>query len=126
MGEMGTTEQEVAAETALRKWSSKVRGVMDGEMYNVTFYQEWTEWLARLFRRGHFNWYNFHLVEVSFEDEVCTANRELVIFLLGFGLRVQWATGRTTPMMEEIKQRAIDMKMHPEAALDLKDVIGDE
>lgn len=73
----------------------------------LEFSEEWSEW----FRPG-MNWRNFTLVQVYYEDEGYLGNRELLLRLLGLGVRVvhiydRGAVGRTKILdaLEEMKAR---------------------
>lgn len=45
--------------------------------------EEWSEW----FRPG-MNWRNFTLIQVYYEDECYLGNRELLLRILGLGVRI--------------------------------------
>lgn len=92
--------------------------VEEGLMFWFT--QEWTDW----FRSG-LNWRNFHLIEISYEDEVYMGQRELVVFLLGLGVTFKWCYETKSKGLQMVKDRVADIRMHPEAAVRLEDVLRD-
>lgn len=52
-------------------------------MFELT--EEWSEWFSP---RGFLNWVNFTLIQVYYEDERCMGTREVVLRLLGLGVRI--------------------------------------
>lgn len=71
--------------------------------------EEWSEW----FKPG-MNWRNFTLIQVYYEDECHLGNRELVIRLLGVGVRIvhvydKGAEGRVivTERLDELREKSV-------------------
>lgn len=51
----------------------------------IQFSEEWSEWFC-----GEYNWRNFTLIQIYYEDECHLGNRELVLRLLGVGVRIMY------------------------------------
>ncbi len=73
--------------------------------------EEWSEWF-----RPNMNWRNFTLIQVYYEDECHLGNRELVVRLLGFGMRIvhvydEDAEGRTI-----INERLLGIRANADSA----------
>lgn len=71
-----------------------------GERLQVVLSEDWTEWF-----QSHWNWKDFTLVKVAYEDEVCMGSRELDLALLGFGVWIQWIYNREAPTRVECIRR---------------------
>lgn len=67
------------------------------------FRQDWTEWFS-----GGYNWKEFTLIHVYYEDEVCMGTRELLLALLGLTLRITYLYDDKTGMRTKIQQRLDD------------------
>lgn len=70
----------------------------------IEFLQDYAEWLTV----GRYNWRNFDVIGVRFEDEACLGNCELHLALFGLHLRISWFYDRDTPMRKEIERRLDD------------------
>lgn len=93
---------------------SGVRPILQ-RSWSCYFTQEWTEW----FRKG-FNWRNFHLIEISYEDECHMGQREVRVFLLGFGCTIQWCYDEAAHGLALVQDRMAEIMTHPEAAIPLE------
>jgi hypothetical protein len=85
--------------------------------WSFHFRQEWTEWHTE-----GWNWRNFHLIELSYEDTSHMGQREIRLFLLGIGLFVQWCYDETAEGLMIIRERMADIEAHPERCIPWEDV----
>lgn len=84
------------------KW---IDGRLDfGDKWYIQPWTEWKEWL----NPRRYNWQNFTLVQAEFENDACMGQRSIELGLLGFRLRIQWATGVETENMREVRARLDD------------------
>lgn len=88
------------------------------EGFSCWLTQEWTEW----FGKG-FNWRSFHFIEISYEDECCMGQRELVVFLLGIGITLKWCYDVESPGLQMVKDRMAEIRVHPDAARPLAEYL---
>lgn len=65
------------------------RGVFEFGNWMLDFSEEWSEWFS-----GTWNWRNFTLIKIYYEDECHLGNRELELCLLGLGLRIVYLYDR--------------------------------
>ena len=79
--------------------------------------QEWTEWLT-----DGWNWRNFHFIELSYEDTMNVGQREIRLFLLGFGIFLQWCYDETAEGLMMIRERLADIEAHPEKCIPWEEV----
>jgi hypothetical protein len=70
----------------------------------IDYGQEWSEWFQE-----HWNWKNFTLIKVYYEDEICMGNRELTLALLGFWVRIQYLYDRGAKTRVEIEARVSEL-----------------
>lgn len=84
----------------------------------IWFTEEWSEW----FRKG-FNWRNFHLIEVSYEDACHMGQREIVLFLFGLGLHIQWCYREEAEGLAILQERMAEIEVHPETAIPLAEAL---
>jgi hypothetical protein len=73
--------------------------------FSAVAWQQWTEWFTR-----ECNWYNFSLIEISFEDDVACGGYELQLSLIGLCVRLGYYP-RIGPQL----QIALDRKAEIEA-----------
>lgn len=95
----------------------EVRPIVERGVF-VGFTQEWTEWFS-----GRQHWCNFHLIELSYEDEICMGQREIVFFVLGFGLTVQWCYNAEADGLRLVEERMNEIRVHRDAAVPLEDIL---
>jgi len=86
---------------------------------NIQWLQDWSEW----FQKGY-NWRNFHLIVMEYEDEVALGNREIVMYLLGFGFRIYWHYADTA-LHRRIKKDMEDLRAGKLEGRPLEDIIDE-
>ncbi len=86
--------------------------------WTLWFNEEWTEW----FRKG-FNWRNFHLIELSYEDACHMGQREIVVFVLGFGIHLQWCYREQAEGLAILQERMAEIEAHPETVIPLQTML---
>lgn len=59
------------------------KGVFEFGNWMLDFSEEWSEWFS-----GEWNWRNFTLIQIYYEDECHLGNHEVVLRLLGVGVRI--------------------------------------
>jgi hypothetical protein len=102
-----------------------VRGKM-GEFYlwtgksgYVQGWQEWREWFS-----GHYNWQNFTLIEIAYENGGHMGNREIMLGLLGFRMRILWTSDHEAEGRQLVLERMAEIKAHPECAVELDEILN--
>lgn len=75
------------------------RGIFEFGNWMLDFSEEWSEWFS-----GRWNWVNFTLIKIYYEDEICMGQRELELRLLGVGVRIVHLYNRETPMRSDVKK----------------------
>lgn len=76
--------------------------------WSVDFYQQWTQFFGRC------NWYEFEIVQLSFELSPYKNSREFSIFLFGFGVVVTFCH-EEPPFVAEVEEiRAAFAKKDPQ------------
>ena len=103
-----------------------VRGKPMGEFYiwmgkngYVQGWQEWREWFT-----GDYNWQNFTFVEASFENGGHMGNREIMLSLLGFRMRILWTSDHDAEGRQIVEERMAEILAHPECAVELDEILN--
>lgn len=76
------------------------RGIFEFGNWMFDFSEEWSEWFS-----GRWNWVNFTLIKIYYEDEICMGNRELELRLLGLGVRIVHLYNRAAPERQLVAER---------------------
>jgi hypothetical protein len=100
--------------------------------FHLELNQDWSEWFT-----GSFNWRNFCLINLAYEDEAMIGNREITAGLFGFTLRLTWVYNDQAATRVIIEKRLDDfmndvavksIAIHPAALAELlaKAAVGKE
>ena len=87
--------------------------------FSLDIEEEWTEWLTI----GGYNWRNFTFIEAAFEDENHLGSAEIRLALMGLTMRLSWVYNHEAPGRLILKERLADIKAHPEAMQELREII---
>lgn len=68
--------------------------------FNLTWQNDWPEWMP--WNKGQFNWRNFRLAYLHFEDDGLTAGWDIDVILFGVGFSLRY----TDQMMFETTEVA--------------------
>lgn len=79
--------------------------------FSVEVWQQWSEWFVR-----RCNWYNFSLIEISFEDDQGCGNYELQLSLVGLCARFIYLA-RIGPHLQIAMDRMDQIKADPSRAV---------
>lgn len=80
------------------------KGVFEFGNWMLDFSEEWSEWFS-----GEWNWRNFTLIQIYYEDECHLGNRELVLRLLGVGVRIVHVYDKDAEGRRIVEERFADL-----------------
>jgi hypothetical protein len=68
----------------------------------IEAWQQWAEWFPS--SKMYWNWQNFTLIEIAYENDIACGNYELKLALLGFCRRLSWFKKDEGPALKRAKE----------------------
>jgi len=65
-----------------------MRYTINNKYFSVDLSNDWEQLI------GKYNWYEFNLLKMYFENDVIHGCSEIEIYLLGFGIRIYWVSNK--------------------------------